>query len=485
MPRHPALTCPDVVASVFANLDQPDLARALRVCRQWNEWSDALWKSLPTLSPLLRLTFPFVFTGDNEAYIQSVPLYQVDKARLAQLSQSVRRIDTFNTPSGALFHDCNPNLPGFLLDICEPGTPLFPRLQYLRTRCRNDAEIFGILPLLSPSLRSLEISIHHSAVDFMLELFGGIEENATRLQHLDITCQPRSVKQSNAEAPTQREFDSYVYIPPIGSALLALSSTLHILSIPSSCMSIDTFLTLARLPLLQSLTFSEPWCSEAHGDEWPDLDSHSFPSLAHLSLPSSVPAATRFLTAIPDSTPISCIKINSPSFHPDQDLSEWSAGLARFRVSLRSVALKQPQNVEGEPVLRWGIAFSPLLACSNLEQLAFELVVDISDPDAQKIASCFGRMASFRVPACLLSSAGLRCFTNIKDLRELDITTSAFEGPGIVLDSLVSTPQPSPGVLHLNVGASPIHSPAFAAHSIRALFPHRKAINLAWTTRGG
>ncbi|KAG8743734.1 hypothetical protein FRC10_011516 [Ceratobasidium sp. 414] len=288
----------------------------------------------------------------------------------------------------------------------------------------------------------------------MLELLGGIKENATRLECLDITCHPPSVKEPNVDDPVQREFDSYIYIPPIGPTLSALSSTLRTLSLPSSCMSIETFLALARLPLLQSLAFSGPWCSEAHGDEWPDVDPHSFPSLEHLSLPCSVPAATRFLTVIPDSTPISRVEINSPSFHPDQDLSEWGTGLARFRLSLRSITLEQTHNVDGEPVLKWSIAFSPLLACGKLEQLALELAVDISDADAQGIVSCFAQMEVFRVPAYLLSSANLRCFTNIKVLRELEITTDAFEGPAIVLDSLVATSRPSDAALHLNVGAS-------------------------------
>ncbi|KAG8684626.1 hypothetical protein FRC08_013595, partial [Ceratobasidium sp. 394] len=480
---HSALTCPDIIASILANLDQPDLARALRVCRQWNEWSDVLWKSLPTLSPLLRLTFPFVFTGNNEKYIQSVPLHQVDKTRFAQLAGSVRRIDASHTPSGTFFHDCNPNIPDLLLDTCKFGSSLFPRLQHLRTQCRNDAEIFGVLPLLSSSLQSLEISIHHSAIDFMLELFGGIEKNATRLERLDITCQPRSVKRSHSDDPGQRESDSYVYIPPIGPVLSALSSTLHTLSIPSSCMSIDTFLALARLPLLQSLIFSDPWCPEAHGDEWPDLDPHSFPSLTHLSLPCSVPAATHFLTALPDSTPISHIEINSPSSHPGQDLSGWSTALSRFRLSLRSVALKLPQTAPSDSTLKWSVAFNPLLACGKIKQLTLELAVDISDADAEGIASCFGTIESFRVPACLLSLAGLRSFTNIKDLRELEITTSAFEGPDTVLGSLASTTSgSSDGILHLNVGASVTQSPALAAHSIRALFPRRKIVDLAWTS---
>ncbi|KAG8712037.1 hypothetical protein FRC09_020283 [Ceratobasidium sp. 395] len=500
--------CPDIISTIFANLDQSDLARALRVCRQWNEWSDTLWESLPTLSPLLRLTCPFVFTDRDEKYvssapvrviivsnpfnlnkIQSVPLYQIDKVRFAHLAKPVRRIDASNAPSETLFDDFNPNIPGHLRDICEPDSSLFPRLQSLRTQCRNDAELFGVVPLLGSSLRSLEISIHHSAIDFMLELLTGIEENATRLERLDISCQPCTAKRPPIEDPAQREFESYVYIPPIGPALLGLSSTLKTLSIPSSCMSTDTFLVLARLPLLESLSFSGPWCSEVHGDEWPDLsqDPNSFPALSHLSLPCSISAATSLLTAIPDSVSISHVQIKPPHSSSDGDVLELCTTLARFRLSLRRVGLGQPQHINEASILKWGVAFVPLLACNGLEELVIDMAIDISDADAQAVASRLSGIELLRLPACLLSSSALRHLSNLRHLRELDITTNAFERPTTQLDSNLFKPssRPSHGTLRLNVGASRVQSPASAVDVIRELFPHRKVIDLAWTTESG
>ncbi|KAG8723895.1 hypothetical protein FRC09_001298 [Ceratobasidium sp. 395] len=500
--------CPDIISTVFANLDQSDLARALRVCRQWNEWSDTLWESLPTLSPLLRLTCPFVFTDRDGKYvssapvrvitvsnpskpnkIQSVPLYQIDRVRFAHLAKLVRRIDASNTPSDTLFNDFNPNIPGHLQDICEPDSSLFPRLQSLRTQCRNDAELFGVVPLLGSSLRSLEISIHHSAIDFMLELLTGIQGRATKLERLDISCQPCTVKRPHSEDPTQREFDSYVYIPPIGCVLLELSSTLKALNIPSSCMSPDTFLALAHLPLLESLSFSGSWCSEVHGDEWPDLDQdpNSFPALSHLSLPCSISAATSLLTAIPDSVSISHVQIKAPHSSSDEDMLELCAKLARFRMSLRRVGLEQPQHINEASILKWGAAFGPLLTCDGLEELVIDMAIDISDADAQRVASRLSGIELLRLPACLLSSSALRHISNLRHLRELDITTDAFERPATQLESNLFKPssRPSHGTLRLNVGASPVQSPASAIDVIRELFPHQKVIELAWTTESG
>ncbi|QRV81811.1 F-box-like protein [Ceratobasidium sp. AG-Ba] len=434
--RHLALSCPDVIHAVFANLDQPDLARALRVCRTWNEWTDTLWESLPTLNPLLRLAFPFVFTKENEKYIQGVPLYQINRTRFTQLAKSVRHIDSSYTPSRSFFHDYNPDIPGRLLDACGSDRPLFPKLQSLRTQCRNDTELLGLLPLLSSSLSSLEVSVHHSAVDFISEFVDGIGEHATKLERLDISCQPRVAKSSSSDAHAQRELDSYVYIPLIGSTLFALSSTLRTLSIPGSCMSIDTFLTLARLPLLRSLTFSGPWFSEIHGDEWPELNEnfHAFPSLQTISLPCPIPAASRLLAAIPDSISISRVEVDSPSSHSGEELSELSMVLARFRASLRSIILKQPRGSEDEATLAWTAAFGAILECGALEELMLDLPLDMASPEAQTMSSRLRGLKVLRLPSSVLSSEVLECFSNMKSLREL----GAFGGLHNVMDGTSS-----------------------------------------------
>jgi hypothetical protein len=418
--------------------------------------------------------------------IQSVPLYQLDRSRLAQLAKSVRHIDASNAPSESFFHDYNPNIPGLLLDVCEPGTFLFPSLESLTTRCRNDAELLGTLPLLSSSLRSLEVSVHHSAIDFMMEFLAGIEERATKLEQLEISCQPRSIKAPvdapNAEAPTQREFDSYLYIPPIASALC---TTLRTLSIPGSCMSTDTLLALAHLPLLKTLSFSGPWSSEAHGDEWPELEPPSFPALEHVVLQCPIPSATHLLAAIPDSAPIRQVETTSPSSPVAQDVSELCAALSRFRSSLRHVSLKQ-SHINEDPALSWSTAFSPLLECDKLEALDLGLVVELSDTDAEVLVSRLPRIKSLRLPSGVLSSVGLRHVASLGGLRELEVSTSAFE-EHVVLNSLESKHGPSEGAtaeLHLSVGASPIHSPASVTYTIRRLIPHR-TIDLEWTSLAG
>lgn len=327
-----------------------------------------------------------------------MPLYQLDRPRLAQLSHSIRHLDASGASSGTFFHGFNPNIPGFLLDLCEPGSVLFPRLQSLTTQCNNDSELLGVLPLLCPSLRSLEISIHHAAIDYMQELLGGIEVNAYGLEQLDISCQPRLNKPTSdtpdADSPIHRELDSYIYIPPIASTLEALSSTLRVLSIPASSMSIDTLLALSRLPHLESLTFTGTWCSDAHGDEWPELDRTLFASLEQLSLPCSVEPATRLLSVLPEATPLRTVTISSPDTPTDQSISELCRSLSRFQISLHNLSISSPTPIPApidQTQTNWS-AFSPLLSCIHLESLVLGLPIDSSEADCAGIARAFPRL---------------------------------------------------------------------------------------------
>ncbi|KAG9124032.1 hypothetical protein FRC07_013135, partial [Ceratobasidium sp. 392] len=143
-----------------------------------------------------------------------------------------------------------------------------------------------------------------------------------------------------------------------------------------------------------------------------------------------------------------------------------------------------PQDIDEAPTLKWDTAFRPILACSKLEELAIELSVNISDVDAQGIVSRFSGIKSLRLPGCLLSSPALGHFANLRHLCELEITTSAFERPTTQSDSLLSASRSSEAVLHLNVGASAVHSSSSAVDSIRKLFPHRRVINLTWSSGG-
>ncbi|KAB5589745.1 hypothetical protein CTheo_6819 [Ceratobasidium theobromae] len=391
--RHVVLQSPDILSGIFAHLDQADLARALRVCRLWNEWNDTLWSNLPTLAPVLRLVFPFVFTNDSDKYIHRVPLYQLDRHRFTSIARSVRHLDASLAPSRSFFSGFNPNIPALLLDLCEPCTLLFHNLRSLATECYNDAELLGVLSLLAPSLRSLDILIHHSASDYMYELLSGIKDRTNQLERLCIHYQQQE-KSSDAasvnDASVPRNTDSYVYLPPIVPALV---KSLRTLSIPAPCMSIDTLFALSRLPLLESLAFTGIWASETHEDDWPELDSYAFSALSRLVMPScSVRAAARLLLAIPFSAPLGEIDITC-SGEGGSELSELCSAMVRFKVSLHSVCIKIPHPGRVQDALE------ALTVCSRLETLVLDTdtPTDLSDVELGAFFSRFPRMRAARV----------------------------------------------------------------------------------------
>lgn len=455
-----------------------------------------LWSTLPTLAPLLRLTFPFVFTGEDEKYIQSVPLYQLDRTRLAQLSNCVQHLDASSASSNTLFDGFNPNIPAFLLDLCEASSFLFPRLRTLSTQCKNDSELLGVLPLLCPSLRSLEVSIHHSAIDYMHELLDAIKVDACGLERLVIFRQSQLNKPTtdapNAESPIQRELDSYIYLPPITSTLLALSSTLRVLSIPAACVSIDTLSGLAALPRLESLVFTGSWCSDAHGDEWPEFESTLFASLKLLALPCSVGPASRLLSSIPETTPLQTVQITYPDPPTDQSISELCTTLSRFQIYLQylSITPSTPDLVSTDQTLtNWSI-FNPLLSCGRLESLALGLPIELSEADIAGIMRAFPQLRALSLLA-EVSLVGLVQLGRLRHLADLEVRTELFGGDSALVN--VHSPKttmregeaPTSLIteLDLNLGPSPIGSQEGLVQALEGLFPHR-TVNVQWTASG-
>ncbi|KAF8676582.1 hypothetical protein RHS04_06447 [Rhizoctonia solani] len=375
--RHLALQSVDVLPAIFGHLEQSDLARALRVCRLWNQWSDVLWSILPSLTPMLHLLFPFLFTDADDQYVRGVPLYQMDRQRLSKLNRTIRHLDASFSTSKSLFEGYNPDIPRLLLDLCELDTCLFPRLLSLNTECRSDAEVLGILPLLTPSLRSLHIVIHQSATDYMHELLEGVESNLPNLKRLSISYRqtPSSISgQHEAEdGLAHRETDPYLYLP-IQS--LCLPRSLRCLSVPSTCASADALFNFSCLPHLDSLEFTGSWESDVYEGEWSELPSSSFSALAQLSLPDcSTRIASTLLTIIPGTAPLSKVAITLSG--TDSGLRELCAALARFCNTIRGISINGV-CLHSNPVHLQEIA-EALTSCSKLEKLALNMPIQMSD----------------------------------------------------------------------------------------------------------
>ncbi|CAE6460125.1 unnamed protein product [Rhizoctonia solani] len=394
---HSILQSTDILPAIFAHLDQADLARALRVCRLWNQWSDVLWSSLPTLTPMLDLLFPFMFTDTDDKYVRGVPLYQMDRQKLSKINRTIRHLDASYSSSKSLFEGYNPDIPRLLLDLCEPESSLFPRLVSLKTECRNDAEVLGVLPLLTPSLRSLTIVIHHAATDYMHELLDGIGSNLQNLECLDISYQAAPIARSSEAAdggPALRELDSYFYLPMIAPAL---PRSLRTLCLPSACASIDALFNISRLPLLESLTFTGKWEVDMHEEEWPELEAGSFPTLGRLVVSDcSSRAVTGLLSVIPESTPLWEVEI---TLLEANELRELWAAFARFYGSIRRISTSYI-GPDSSPIRAQDIS-EGLAKCSKLEELTLNGQIEMSNEEFRALVdrlphTCFVRMGEHR-----------------------------------------------------------------------------------------
>ncbi|CAE6538339.1 unnamed protein product [Rhizoctonia solani] len=392
--RHPVLQSADILPVIFTHLDQPDLARALRVCRLWNQWSDVLWSNLPTLVPMLHLLFPFMFTNADDKYVRGVPLYQMDRRRFSKVNRTIRHLDASLSSSKSLFEGYNPNIPSLLLDLCESDTSLFPRLLSLKTECRNDAEVLGLRSLLTPSLRSLDIVIHGSATDYMHEILEGIGNSLQNLDYLSISYRSAPVTISGDATDDNlalREIDSYFYFPRIAPAL---PRSLKTLCVPSACASIDTLFNISRLPLLENLTFTGKWEVDMHEEEWSDLEASSFPTLSRLVVADcSIRAATGLLSVIPESAPLSEVHITLSG--ENSGFRELCTTFARFHNSVRGIFVNHA-DPDSSPMRAQEVS-EALVACSKLEWLTLNLPIEMVDTEFRAFVGRLPRTCSVRM----------------------------------------------------------------------------------------
>ncbi|ELU36483.1 pectate lyase domain-containing protein [Rhizoctonia solani AG-1 IA] len=384
----------EIIANNYRPLDCCHDALGITVCRRpsCNLWALGTIGScsgttgLSTLEPVVRCALehpPFIDPNATpfipiSVYrrrrpvlykVRGVPLYQMDRQRLSKLNRTIRHLDASFSTSKSLFEGYNPDIPRLLLDLCELDTSLFPRLLSLNTECRSDAEVLGILPLLTPSLRSLHIVIHQSATDYMHELLEGVESNLPNLKRLSISYRqtPSSISgQHEAEdGLAHRETDPYLYLP-IQS--LCLPRSLRCLSVPSTCASADALFNFSCLPHLDSLEFTGSWESDVYEGEWSELPSSSFSALAQLSLPDcSTRIASTLLTIIPGTAPLSKVAITLSG--TDSGLRELCAALARFCNTIRGISING-FCLHSNPVHLQEIA-EALTSCSKLEKLGF------------------------------------------------------------------------------------------------------------------
>ncbi|CAE6336393.1 unnamed protein product [Rhizoctonia solani] len=393
--RHLVLQSTDILPTVFAHLDQGDLARALRVCRLWNQWSDILWSSLPALTPMLHLLFPFLFTDTDDKYVRGVPLYQMDRQRLSRLNQTIRHLDASFSSSKSLFEGYNPDIPRLLLDLCEPDTSLFPRLLSLNTECRSDAEVLGVLSLLTPSLRSLDIVVHQSATDYMHELLEGVENNLPNLEHLSISYRqvPLPVSGgSEAEGGlAPREMDPYLYLP---MQSLSFPRSLKTLSVPSACASADALFNFSCLPNLESLAFTGSWEADVHEGEWSELQTSFFPALRRFSVSDcSVQTVSALLAIVPGTAPLSEVDITLS--RANSGLSELYTTLARFHNSIQGISVNHAGP--DSSLIEVKEISEALATCSKLMKLTLDAPIELSDGEFGELTCRLPRVCVVRV----------------------------------------------------------------------------------------
>ncbi len=67
---HPILRTPEIVLIILSSLPAADAIHAASVCRLWSDLAaDSIWRTLPSLAPLLNILAPMEYEADKAQWV--------------------------------------------------------------------------------------------------------------------------------------------------------------------------------------------------------------------------------------------------------------------------------------------------------------------------------------------------------------------------------------------------------------------------------
>lgn len=176
-----ALRCmfiPEILAIIFSSIDRRSLYSSALVCHSWSYIAlDELWNSMPYLLPLLKVLAPMKKVGDvwvSDAHPRSheliPPLQEFASGLLnpnwSRFDSYARRI--YRLDGRSEYHQISNDTLLNLISCLPLGHgPILPNITHIDWDCNRPKSQFSffshILPLASPSLRSLYLAVRGHA----------------------------------------------------------------------------------------------------------------------------------------------------------------------------------------------------------------------------------------------------------------------------------------------------------------------------------
>lgn len=422
----PALEQIRILRLIFQFADQASLSSAARVSRAWSEIAlDQLWRSLPSIFPLIKLLAPLNWILDATQYHQSLlsSLANADWHRFRGYALRVRCVNAD--------YEFKADLPldsAALVQMFCRTAPLLPNVQRVSWKFVQSKNCTSILPFIGPQLEKLALVMDRGIDE---------DEQILLMQSLrNLVPNLRSLRLA-----------SFVTAERTSTSLAALISScpklLH-LELPAGFLTRRVVGTTARLPLLTKLNYSD-WrntCETYHqSGMYFEFTPGSFPQLDTLSFAALPNRMTKVLRSTDHIGRLQVICLDCPAFASsnqiEQVLAQLAAGAQRL-VDLQLVCspIDQLKNPHGDPSLSTE-HIVPLFSCTRLERLHLVAphFAPLTDEDVVDMGRSWPAMRSLTLcPAPLKDQhlgTGFNILSafaeNLPNLRKLGL----FLGPGV------------------------------------------------------
>ncbi|KAG8945183.1 hypothetical protein FRC04_001162 [Tulasnella sp. 424] len=322
--EHDPLALEELLRSIFQFAEPPSLAVAARVCQRWNGIAlDELWRSLPSIYPLLTLLVPRKWIMDATKYHKDIldSLVKADWDRFKRYAARIRFVN--------IDYDAKVNLPldsVALVQTFHGGSPLLPNVKTIFWRFFQNKNFMSIIPFIGPKLETLHLAMEEGISNpERLQLVQSLARRTPDLRSLSLHS---LTKIEQMDTPL--------------AVLISSSPKLAHITLPAFFLTKEVVAAAARLPFLTQLRHSgwamaenvyqeSGMCFEFTPESFPLLDT-----LAFAALPTRM---AKVFDATDHVARLRSVYLDCPAFYSSQEIETVFAKLAAGAKRLQDIQL--------------------------------------------------------------------------------------------------------------------------------------------------
>ncbi|KAG8945182.1 hypothetical protein FRC04_001161 [Tulasnella sp. 424] len=322
--EHNPLALEEILRSIFQLAEPPSLAVAARVCQRWSGIAlDELWRSLPSIYPLLTLLVPRKWIQDATKYHKDI-LDSLVKADWDRFKGYAARIRFVNAD-----YNGEVNLPldsVALVQTFHGPSPLLPNVKTISWSFFQNKNFMNIIPFIGPQLENLDLEMEEGINNpEQAQLVQSLTRRTPNLRSLGLTS-----------------FNKVQHIGTPLTALISSSPKLVRLKLPTFFLTKEVVAAAANLPFLRKLLYSAwPEAQNIYQESGMcfEFTPESFPQLETLAFAALPTRMAEVLDATDHVGRLRWVYLDCPAYYSSQDIETVFAKLAAGGKCLHTVQL--------------------------------------------------------------------------------------------------------------------------------------------------